>query len=210
VSTTLAVQRLDDAHVGEIVDVLCSAFVQYPVMQYVLGDAAMEGGGARLQRLIDLFVRTRVLRREPMLGVRDGSQLAAVAILSNPHVTVTPAALASLRATVWEELGDAARSRYATYSDACRAFDVDVAHIHLNMIGVRQPLEGRGFGRRLMEAVDRLARDDADCHGISLTTENPANLSFYEHLGYRNVGHVVVAPELESWGFFRSIRPVAS
>jgi hypothetical protein len=40
--------------------------------------------------------------------------------------------------------------------------------------------------------------------GVSLTTEYPANVPLYERVGYTVVGHAVIAPGLETWGFFRS------
>ena len=186
---------------------LCDAFRQYPVMAYVLGAGAAGYGNPQLHRLVDFFARNRLLRGEPMLGIHDGPRLVAVALLSNPTVTVNTDALANLRASVWQELGDAALVRYQAYGDACRGFDVEVPRIHVNMIGVRQSHRGSGLGRRLMEEVDRLALEDLQCEGITLTTENAANVAFYEHLGFRITGNVIIADGLESWGFFRRVRP---
>jgi GNAT superfamily N-acetyltransferase len=178
-------------------------------MQYVLGEHAAAYGNAHLHRLVDLFTRNRLLRGEPMLGIHDGARLVAVALVSNPLVTITSDALSSMRAAAWQDLGEPARLRYQAYGDACRVFDVDAPHIHVNMIGVRQALKGKGLGRRLMTEVDRLALSDPDCAGITLTTEVPANVKFYEHLGYENTGQTVIAPGLTSWGFFRRVREVA-
>ena len=34
-------------------------------------------------------------------------------------------------------------------------------------------------------------------------TEDAGNVALYEHLGYEVTGHAIVAPELETWNFFR-------
>ena len=52
--------------------------------------------------------------------------------------------------------------------------------------------------------VIQLGSDDVrEVVGVTLTTEDQANVSLYEHLGYEVVGQETVAPELRTWGFFR-------
>lgn len=41
--------------------------------------------------------------------------------------------------------------------------------------------------------------------GVTLVTEDRANVRFYERLGYGVVGHARVAPGLETWGLFRGV-----
>ena len=54
-----------------------------------------------------------------------------------------------------------------------------------------------------MDAVWEQSRLDPASRGVSLTTEKPANLSFYEHFGYRPAGQARV-DTLDVWGFFRA------
>ena len=72
------------------------------------------------------------------------------------------------------------------------------------MIGVRARVRGSGLGRRMIEHVHSMSRADPESEGVTLTTEDPANVALYEHLGYEIVGHAVVGPKLSTWGFFRS------
>jgi len=51
--------------------------------------------------------------------------------------------------------------------------------------------------------VHRMSQADADSAGVTLTTEDENNIALYEHFGYHVVGHDVVVPGLETWGFFR-------
>jgi hypothetical protein len=58
------------------------------------------------------------------------------------------------------------------------------------------------MGRRILDAVHAMSASHPESLGTSLTTEVAANVSLYEHFGYRRVGHETL-PELESWGLFR-------
>jgi GNAT superfamily N-acetyltransferase len=115
----------------------------------------------------------------------------------------SPVAVVEHRERVWADLGAGAQFRYAAYGDATHPFFAGRRHHHLNMIGVRRSHAGRGLARRLLEAVHGLAASDPASEGVSLTTEAPRNVPFYEHFGYRVVGHARVADDLETWGLFR-------
>lgn len=196
---TLAGDRLP-----EVVDALHEAFYDYPVMRYVLGERS--GYDADLRTLIRLFVLSRHLRGEWMFGVEaaDGrSGLEGVAVASRPDGRPAPVELDEVREHTWRTLGGEARVRYEAFGAACAPFQVDAPHLHLNMVGVRPRAQGTGVGRLLVERVHRLSSEDAASTGVTLTTENPANVTLYQHLGYRVVGQAVVSPSLRTWGFFR-------
>ena len=186
----------------EVTGVLCDAFADYPVMRFVLGEAHRDRD--RLFRLIGFFVAARVLRDDLLLGISTDGHLAAVALVTLPANGPAPDALDEERERVWADLGTDARARYDAFSRACAPFAVAAPHLHLNMIGVRRRHQGRGLARRLLERVEQISRGRPDSAGVTLSTEDPRNLPLYEHFGYRITGHARVAPELESWGFFRA------
>lgn len=196
------VTQLGHADVPSAVDVLAEAFQDYPVMRFVLGASA--GSARRLHTLIQFFVMARVLRKEPLVGVADGTTLGAVAIASYPHRGESPPALAELRESVWRDLGADARARYDACGEAWSAFAMEAPHVHVNMIGVRPALQGRGLARRLLAHVHTLSAEMPESAGVTLTTEDPVNVPLYTHLGYAVVGHATIAPELETWSLFRS------
>jgi len=200
--TTLSFDQL-----VEIVSVLSDAFQDYPVMRHVLGPDVPAGGApykVRLHRLVQLFVSARAYRDEPMMGVRDDAgALAAAAVMSLPHSSSPRPAFIALREAVWAELGADARSRYETYMQAANFFATSPPHHHLNMIRVRRAHQRLGLARELLEAVHRLASGDPQSAGVSLTTERPENLAFYERFGYTVVAHARVGADLETWGLFR-------
>ena len=74
------------------------------------------------------------------------------------------------------------------------------------MIGARRADAGKGHARRLLDHLHALSATHPDSRGVSLSTENPRNVSLYEHFGYRIVSHEQVGETLETWGFFREDR----
>jgi ribosomal protein S18 acetylase RimI-like enzyme len=193
--------RLSGDDAEEVVDVLCESFFNYPVMRFVLGSNAADYE-EQLRTLIRFFVAARALRGEIMLGIGDEGDLSGAALLSRP-TGQSPPELSDLREKVWAELGASARARYEALGAAGAPFQVEIPHIHVNMIGVRHRAQGEGLGGKLMEHVHLVSREDRRSMGITLTTEDQANVALYEHLGYEVVGHATVAPDLETWGFFR-------
>lgn len=196
------VLRIPAARAGEAVDVLSEAFEAYPVMRFVLGDPDA-GYPRRLHRLVDFFVRARLLREEPVLGVEVEGTLLAAATVSDPGNTRRPRSLALLREEVWSELGPDARSRYEACGAAWQPLGLAGPHLHLNMVGVRRAARGLGLARHLVEAAQELSRATPGSLGVTLTTEDPGNLPFYQRAGYQVVGHAHVAAGLETWAMFR-------
>ncbi|MEX0856194.1 MAG: GNAT family N-acetyltransferase [Gemmatimonadota bacterium] len=197
-----SVRTLTPADAPQIVAVLADAFARYPVIRFVL-DPEQRVDPRPLRRLLEFFVMARVHRGEALLGISDGSALVAVALASKPDSGPSPPELDGLRKEVWTELGPEARARYEAFGAATGDFEMDVPHRHLNMVGVRRAFQGIGLGRRLIDAAQELSRADPHSEGLSLTTEDPRNVAYYEGLGFRNTGYARVSPELETWGFFR-------
>lgn len=199
------VHSLSAGHRDEIVDVFIDAFYEYPVMRWVLGTAVAYDD--RLHRLLTFFVSGRAIRGEPLLGIRTAAgMLAGAATMTRPESPEAPPAVIELREATWAVLGADARQRYETFTAATQhvAAMLPERHHHLNMIGVRRALQGRGISRQLLDAVHALAEADPLSAGVSLTTEHPPNVDLYRHMGYHVVGETRVADAFTSWTLFRS------
>jgi GNAT superfamily N-acetyltransferase len=188
------------ATADDAVRVLCEAFVDYPVMRYVLDDR--DDYAARLRTLIGFFHGARVLRDDAILGISDGDELVAVALCSLPD-RVEPPELDLLRDRTWAALGADARARYDDCVRAWESTGVDEPNIHVNMLAVVPDRQGRGLARVLLERVHAMSRERADSRGVTLSTESERNVALYRHLEYRVVGQATIAPGLETWDFFR-------
>ena len=203
---SVPVTPLSFAHLAEIVAVMSDAFYDYPVMRYVLGPR--EPYDDRLCRLVELFVSNRAYRNDPMIGVHDETgALVGAATMTLPRPSDPPAALHVVREMLWGELGADARARYDEFTTATQRFAIAAPHYHLNMIGVRRSHHGRGLARALLEAVHERSRADGASSGVSLTTERAANVTLYEHFGYRVVGQARVGGAFETWTLFRENEP---
>jgi GNAT superfamily N-acetyltransferase len=187
----------------DVLDVMCDAFRDYPVMRYVLGEIAGPDD-SRLRALIGLFVGARALREEPMFGVSDGDRLIGAATTTLPGELESPLSVAALRERTWSALGADARARYEAFIGAGERFYPSAPHHHLNMLGVRRSHAGHGLARPLLEAVHALADADPGSAGVTLSTENAKNLGLYAHFGYAVRGHARVADALETWVLFRA------
>jgi len=194
--------RLGENDVAEVVDVLCEAFFDYPVMRFVLG-TDIEDYEQRLETLVHFFVEVRVLRGEAMLGIGRRQRLHGAALVSRPSGPPGPPELSELRERLWADLGSPARARYESFTAACAPFEVKTPHLRLELIGVRRAAKGKGVGRRLIEHVHLMSREDSGSQGVTLTTEDEGNVPLYQHFGYEIVGHATVGWGLQTWGFFR-------
>jgi GNAT superfamily N-acetyltransferase len=188
----------------EVIDVLADAFHDYPVMRFVLGAEGANDHG-RLSRLVELFVMARIFRREPVFGVTVDGRLEGVATMSDPAGSPAPEAFLELREQIWADLGEDCRERYEAFGATCQPLLAEAPHLHLNMIGVRKHRQGMGLSTSLLNAVHDLAATTEGCTGVTLTTENPRNLSFYRRFGYRITGNARVGDGLETWAHFRPV-----
>jgi GNAT superfamily N-acetyltransferase len=202
----VTVSRLDSgpATVERVTALLCEAFGDYPVMRFLLGSTG--DYGARLHTLIGLFVANRAVAGDPFFGFTDGTELGGVALCTPPNPPAASAALEEIREGAWATLGAEARERYAACVHAWGEVGIAEPNVHLNMIGVLPRYRGRGVARPLLERVQTLSRTLAESHGVTLTTEDPRNVALYRYFGYEVVDRRRIAPELETWGFFRPDR----
>ena len=193
---------LNNENIFEITDVLCEAFYNYPVMKYVLGENGEYDN--RLCKIVTFFVSNRALRNEPMFGIyNEENKLVAAATVTLPGEISNPEELIKLRDKTWVEIGLEEKTRYENYGKVASGLLPKEPHHHLNMIGVRNTYQGKGFARQLVNKVEDLVKDHPTSTGLSLNTEVEANVNFYLHLGFNLVGQANVDKNIITWGFFK-------
>jgi ribosomal protein S18 acetylase RimI-like enzyme len=190
-------------NIPEITDVLCEAFYNYPVMKYVLGEK--QDYDTRLRKAISFFVSARALRNEPLLGIYNlDKKLVAAATVTLPGEIPSPPELFKLRDEIWADIGSEEKARYENYGNVAIGLLPKEPHHHLNMIGVRNAYQGKGFARQLINAVEELVSEHPTSTGVSLNTEVESNVNFYLHLGFELLGKATVDKDIDTWGFFKA------
>ena len=198
-----AVEPLPGIAAPHVVNVFWESFYDYPVFRFLLQDSG-EQYAQHLSKLIGLFVMARVLRHEPMFGVFDSQgSLVAATTTSIPDDAEPSPEFAAARDATWAELGPRAFARYQRCVDAWKPLGVKVPQLHVNMIGVCKSYQRTGLAGRLLRHVQELSRLSPPSEGVTLTTEDPRNVPFYQYLGYQVVGEGSISDEIKTWGFFR-------
>ena len=196
------IQRLSRRDKAEAVEVLAAAFHEYPVMRFVLKDAG-DAYEERLRALIGFFCDLRFTRDFPVLGLREGGGLVAVAGINDPEPGPWPPALHEAWASAGQAIGRGAHDRLERFETASADILVAAPHYYLGIIGVRPGLQRRGFARLLIDELCRMSRAHRRSTGVALTTERAENLPVYRRFGFEVVGEADI-DELHSWGMFRA------
>ena len=197
----MKLEHLNREDTAEAVDALCSAFADYSVMRYVLADSGADYDD-HLRALIGFFCNKRLVRGWPVVGVRVDARLAAVALISEPGAAAAPPELETLRADLANHIGKAAWKRLQRYEAESDLDAPEAPHHFLGVIGVRPENQGQGLARILLEELARMSERHPESTGVCLNTESADNVRFYEHMGYRVLGHRTV-DALETWCMFR-------
>ena len=115
--------------------------------------------------MVTFFVSARALRKEPLLGIYNSeNKLVAAAAVTLPGEIPSPPELLKLRDELWAELGSEEKARYENYGNAAFSLLPKEPHHHLNMIGVRNAYQGKGFARQLINAVEELVSATSNKH----------------------------------------------
>lgn len=190
------VRRLGADDREAVVDVLVSAFWDYPVMRFIL--AGSSDYEADIRTLVGMYADLRLVRGWPVLGVGDDGTLVAASLVSDPmHADLIPEH-ADVETQVRGALGEAAWERMEAFEAESSSIEPAEPHYYVGMIGVRPEHQGRGLSRQLMDAVIRISTDDPRSKMLALSTETEDNLPYYEHLGFSVIGEASVG-ELRTW-----------
>ena len=193
--------------VAEAAKVLALAFARDPLIGYFLP----EGTPARDEKLRAFFHFLCVLHHDldwPLIGCEAAGRLVAVACPSDPVEPPWPDELGRKYRQLADELGDAViarREAYAWVSDPLRPSE---PNYYLGIIGVHPDAQGQGYGRALLDAVQRLSEAHPTSTGVALDTELASNVRVYERCGY-HVHATARLGMLDIWFMFRPNRSVA-
>ena len=200
----VTIKRLTEADRERVIDVLAAAFNDYPVMRFALADASDEYD-QRLRELIGFYCDKRLIHDWPVLGIRQGQEFVAAALITAPGTGTESPEFRRKHLGLAHAIGRAACERMARYERASSGREPKDAHYFLGMIGVAPGHQGSGYGRLLLEHIQAMSEGDQISTGVSLSTEDPSNVPYYQRVGYQVVGEADVG-DIHTWCMFRPNR----
>ena len=200
----MKIERLTRKEKNEAVEVLTSAFHDYPVMRFVLKTKGEEYA-TQLKALMEFYCEARLAKDRPVIGIRNEDALVAVALVD--ETSLKPwAEMQSELIRLKSIIGEGAYSRLELYEKMSSRGEPATPHHFLGMIAVRPEYQGKGYARVLMDAVEQISVADSHSSGVCLSTEDPENVRLYEHFGYQVIAEIDIE-ELHSWCMFLSTEP---
>jgi ribosomal protein S18 acetylase RimI-like enzyme len=185
---TPEVVPLRETDVPAAAALLSRAFYNDPLQIYTLPDPV-----ERAERSAALF--SAALRYGLLFGeVFTTPALEGVAIWIGPDawdITEERAAQAGFDRLPGEMGGEATERFFSVLAigDEPHRRDVRPDHWWVMVLGVAPEAQGRRLARALLEPIMR--RADAARQQCYLETANPANIGFYEHMGFERVAEIV-------------------
>lgn len=170
-------------------------------MRYVLKNADNRYK-EHLYALIGFFVDSRLMRNWPLFGIRLRDGLVAVAAANSPGKKPRPRELQNVYEQMTMLIGKEATSRLEAFERASGLLVPDAPFYYLGMIGVRPEWQRQGLAGTLIDHLHVVSEADPLSTGVCLSTEDPANVALYQHLGFRVIGEADTG-ELHTWGMFR-------
>jgi GNAT superfamily N-acetyltransferase len=200
----VTIERLTEADRERVIDALAAAFHDYPVMRFVLSDAGDEYD-QRLSYLIGFYCDKRLIHGWPVLGIRHGPELVAVALVTAPGGVSESPEFRRTHLELARAIGRDAYDRMARYERESSGQEPKEPHYFLGMLGVAPGHQGSGYGRILLEHIQVMSEEHSISTGVSLSTEDSSNVAYYQRAGYRVLGEADV-DEIHTWCLFRPNR----
>ena len=166
----MKIERLTYNEKQHAIEVLASAFQDYPVMRYILKDSRFDYD-KHLKELVGFFCETRLTRNWPLLGLYSEKVLVAVAGINEPISKPWPETLHRKYERLERVIGDEAIRRMEAYESQSDALEPDFPHYFLGIIGVLPGQQRKGHARLLIEKLIEMSCSDPDSKGICLNTE---------------------------------------
>ncbi len=143
----------------------------------------------RVKAFLSFMFDMSMLGGSNACGIFDGDRLTGCYLLEvpgkNSFLRVMGTILTLIRALVLPfQISVRSFKLVNDYMRITRATVPHGRHYYLAMIGVHETARGQGFGKALMQDIIGRVEHDEQAVGISLDTENCANVGFYEHFGF--------------------------
>ncbi|WP_165855090.1 GNAT family N-acetyltransferase [Marinobacter sp. JSM 1782161] len=197
------VVRLDPSAINEAKSILVKAYRHEPTFHRLFNER-QPGYDRRVRATVRELINLYRELDQDAVGIMLDNTLVAVAFLGDPELRLNLTDRLSWRLRMTLTAGLASTRRYIDYHEQIRARLRKEGVHQLPLMGVDPKYQNRGYGRLLLEAVERLCRDNPRGNGLVLDTGNSRYLQFYESLGFRNLGEIRLG-ELREYVLYRDV-----
>ena len=198
------VVRLDETAASEAKSILFQAYRHEPTFQYLF-DHRKPGYEQRVRATLRELVKLYFELNQDVIGVMLDETLVAVGFVGEPDLRLDLASQFNWRLRMILTAGFSSTNRYLDYHRQIMAALPEQSIHSLPLMGVHPKYQNRGFGRLLLETIERLCRDNPRSAGLVLDVGNTRYLNFYESLGFTNIGEIQLGSVREMI-LFRSLR----
>lgn len=196
------VMQLERTNLHEAIDILSKAFTNDPMVRYLL-QSSNATYSRSLYEMFRFSCEVRLLLNWPILGCWDTQhRLVGVACLSLPGKTVWPPALKEVYHELKACIGVHATTSMKEYTRKADTNRPEEPHYHLGIIGIDPKQQGHGYGGKLLRVLHKMSEAHPSSTGIWLDTENPRNVTLYQHFGYQ-IKALTQLGDVQIWGMFR-------
>jgi len=167
------------------VDVLSRAFAKNPLHVATFGkDSVLEKNRVFFRAGLSTF------RGRRLVAVEDSRIIGFIHWVESPGCRFSWSERARLVPVMLRKFGPGATLRLSAWLSTWAKNDSNDSHWHLGPIGVDPEVQGKGIGRRMMDACCRALVDNA-ANGV-LETDKPENVRFYRKFEFDVVKEVEV------------------
>lgn len=189
--------RLDAGAFAEAKAILYRAYKHEPTFKYLF-ESSRPGYDQRVRATIRELISLHFETEQEVLGLALDNHLIAVALVGSPGVRLDLAKQLKWRMRMMLTAGMDCTWRYINYHKQIHACLTREAHHELPLIGVDARHRNMGYGKQLMQALEKICTENPHSAGIALDTGNARYLRFYQDLGYEIVGEVTLGSVTES------------
>ncbi len=143
-----------------------------------------------------------------MIGLSVNNKLVGIALLGSPAVRLNLAEQFNWRIRMMLTAGLSSTRRYIDYHKQVKTCFPGNEYHQLPLMGIDAQHQHKGYGRVLLQAVEKLCGENSRSCGIGLDTGNTPYLKFYESMGYKPVGTVQLGDFTETVLFKARACPV--
>lgn len=202
------VVRLDGTAISEAKSILFQAYRHEPTFHYLF-DHRRPGYEQRVRATIRELINLYFDLNQDAVGLMLNQTLVAVAFIGDPELRLNLADQLSWRLRMVLTTGFSSTRRYLDYHEQIKALLPQPQAHQLPLMGVHPKYQNRGFGRLILETVERLCAENPRGSGLVLDTGNSRYLQFYESMGFHSLGKIQLG-EYEDYVLFREVGPVTS